>query len=1176
MQKTVCCNRRSWRAGRYMTKILLVMKLTFLLLTVAFMSVHAGGFSQSVTLSGKDMPIKRVFSAIEKQTGYVVFYNRELLDEVKTVTLEAHKMPLSEFLELTLKDQPVNYRITDKMITFSRKPTPAAEIVASAIQPRLDFTGQVINTITKEPVASASVIIKGQTTGTVTDSKGFFSLNLEPGTIIVISSLGYETKEYKTKRNETDIKIELAEKVNKLSGTVVTAFGIEKSAKEIGYSVDKVSGEEINKANSGNLLNGLAGKVSGLNIAVQSAEMNPQMKVLLRGIRSFGSGSNNQPLFILNGTPLTFGSDNSSAALVMDFINNINPADIQDVTILKGANGTALYGPEGVNGVIIITTKKGVKGKAIMTYRNSTSFQWMDFRNDKARQRSFGTGTGNVDANGNGVYSNVDKNGWGPKYNGELVPIGRVDENGDYQMVTYSDKQDARRFFEQTMTVQNNLSVSQSDEKSDFYLGLSHVSQNGFVPGDEKKAINLFFSGGRKFGKLTTQLNLNFSRNTLDLGPDMQNLLSTPTFIPLLSYNDWKNDKWSDNNHYWSDSDVMSPYQKADNDRSKTTSHAVITGLVLTFKPFPWLTITDKPSIVYNANYEKGVTKPVNFSDFAKANGGWNRYRDQLTQLQEKTMSQSTLNNDFMITALNRAGDFTFRTTVGSVVRETYLKKLSGSGNPIIPVYNLSFSREQPYGAEESLLTRLYSFFGTSGIGWRDRAFLELTARNDWDSKRAKAGRGKDLYLGANTSVILNEMIPVLSSQPWISRLQVRAAVNGTANMNIEPYQAERTLYLAYRNSFPYPGTTNDGVLSYMFMDGNPNPFLKPEKIISQEYGALLSLWKDRVILDFTYYTQRNNGVIMKTSVPWLSGGSTIDNLGVLRNFGWEADLKFNPVFALNNGLSLVADVRLARNDNKVLSISDVYEGVFPMKTPYPSSMYGIMARTGNPAFEFQTYDFARTEDGKIIVDKTTGMPEPDKTKGAYSGRTLPKYTGGMNFTLAWKGLSLAVLGEFNTGAAHYFDNAQQDVQAGMSITTITNDRKPFIIPNSVYSDGNGKYVDNNSVYVSNTNKELYSHYQDATILYLTKANFLKIREVVLAYEYNFKNSWLRKINASVYTRNLFNWYAKNNVYGDPQLIQGPGSRGYRTIPDNLTGSTSGVSTVPGVGQYGFITTFTF
>src|SRR5688572_18934888 len=114
MQKTVCCDRRSWREGRYMTKILLVMKLTFLFLTLAFMSVHAGGFSQSVTLSGKDMPIKRVFSAIEKQTGYVVFYNRELLDEVRTVTLEAHKMPLSEFLELTLKDQPVNYRITDK------------------------------------------------------------------------------------------------------------------------------------------------------------------------------------------------------------------------------------------------------------------------------------------------------------------------------------------------------------------------------------------------------------------------------------------------------------------------------------------------------------------------------------------------------------------------------------------------------------------------------------------------------------------------------------------------------------------------------------------------------------------------------------------------------------------------------------------------------------------------------------------------------------------------------------------------------------------------------------------------------------------------------------------------------------------------------------------------------
>ncbi|WP_173003147.1 SusC/RagA family TonB-linked outer membrane protein [Chitinophaga sp. SYP-B3965] len=1151
------------------------MKLTFLFLTVAFLSVHASGVSQTVSLAGKDLPLKKVFSTIEKQTGYVVFYNRELLENARPVTVDVNKMPLTTFLEITFKDQPLNYRITDKMITLFRKQeTPSPFKIETLF---MEFTGTVVNSATGAPVASASVKIKGAGTGTVTDAKGAFKIDLEPGGILVISSLGYETKEIKTNRNETSITIPLAEQASKLSETVVTAFGIEKSSKEIGYSVAKVSGEDINRANSGNLLTGLAGKVSGLNISIQSADMNPQMRVLLRGIRSFGATSNNQPLFIMNGTPLSFGSDQASASLVMDFINNINPADIQDVTVLKGANGTALYGPEGVNGVIIITTKKGQKGKPVFNYRNNVSFQRMDFRNDLSKQRSFGTGTGNVDANGKGIYSPVNNNGWGPAYDGTLVPIGRPDENGDYQQVTYSDKKDARRFFQVGQTIQNNLSLSQSDANSDFYMGLNHTTQKGMIPGDKQNAINLFFSGGRKMGKLNVQLNMNYTRNVYNTGPEFLSLLSTPTFIPLLSYKDYKNDKWSDNNHYWYDTDMMSPYQAAANNRSNSTGNAMVAGLVLTLKVLPWLTITEKPGIVYNGIIEKSTREPIYFSDFAKLYGGYQRYRDQLASLKEESRLATSLNNDLLVTALNKAGDFNFRTTFGASVRESFTKELMGSGNPIVPVFNLSFSRDIPYGSEKSLLSRFYSFFGTSGIGYKDRVFVELMARNDWDSKRASAGRGKDLYVGANTSVILNEVIPALGDLKWLSRLQLRAAVNGTANMNIEPYQSERTLELAYGTGFPYAGTTDDGILSYAFMAGNPNPYLKPEKILTQEYGASFNLWKDRVLLDVSYYSQRNNGVIMKVAIPWLSSGSTIDNLGVLRNYGWEMDLKFNPIFKSRSGLTLTADVRLAMNNNKVMSISEVYDGVFPLKKPMWGAMFGIMARTGQTAFEYQVYDWKRDPQGRVIVDKTTGMPDPDMAKEMYNGKTLPKYTGGLNINLSWKGFSLAVLGEFNTGAMHYFEQGGAQIQNGMHVMTTYNNREPFIIPNSVYEDGTpGKYTENTSVYVSNTNQQLYSHYLNASSLYLTKADFIKIREIVIGYERFFSSRILKKVNLSVYGRNLFNFYPKDNVYGDPQLIKGPGSRGYRTIPDNLTGSSSGVSTVAGVAQYGVITTFSF
>ncbi len=1176
MQKNAYCGHLSWWRHRYITKILFVMRLTFLLLTITFLSVHASTFSQSVTLSGKDLSLKKIFTAIEQQTGYVVFYNSELLKTAKPVTVTAEDMPLTAFLEAAFKDQLLNYTITGKVITFAEKPPPLEGKLPFITSTFIEVNGKVLNAATKEPIISASVKIKGKNRGAITDGEGNFRLNAEPGNVLIITSLQYETQEVKIIPNQPFLTVMMNPGVSKLDETVVTAFGIEKSSKEVGYSVAKVSGADINRANSGNLLQGLAGKVSGLNIAIQSADMNPQMRVLIRGIRSFSTTSNNQPLFILNGTPLSFGSDINSAAMIMDFINNINPADIENVTVLKGANGTALYGPEGVNGVIIITTKKGQKGKPTINFRNSVNFSRLDFRNDNSKQRRFGTGSGLVDDKGNGIYSSLDKSGWGPAYDGRLVPIGRADENGDYQMVTYSDKKDARRFFNVGRTIQNNLSISQSDAISDFYLGLNAVNQTGMIPGDKQDGVNLFFSAGRKLGKLNVQLNLNYSRTTADKGPTFDDMLSTPTYIPILSYKNYENNKWADINHYWNDNDVMSPYQQAADRRKKSTDNALVTGLILTAKVLPWLTVTDKPSVVYDGFYEKTVSQPMNFSDFAKQYGGYNRFRDRLTQLGEESRSNTTLNNDLLITALNHAGNFNFRTTLGSSVKENYYKKVSGSGNPIIPVFNLAFSRDLPYGAEESLLTRNYSFFGTSGIGYKDKVFVELMARNDWDSKRAKAGRGKDLYVGGNTSVILNEVISSLKNYTWLSRLQLRAAVNTTANMNIEPYQSERTLSMAYSNGFPYPGTSDEGVIAYNYMQGNPNPFLKPEKILSQEYGVSAGFWKNRVALDFTWYTQRNNGVIMKVKIPWLSGGSTIDNLGIMRNYGWEADLKLDPIIKTRSGFTFSADIRVAMNDNKVISISDAYDGLFPLRTPYYGSMYGVVARTGQRAFEYQVYDLKKDAEGRVIVNKETGMPDADINNPIYGGRTLPKYSGGMNLNFAFKGFTLAVLGEFNTGAMHYSDLMQYDVQYGFSVLTVYNDRKPFIYPNSVYDDGTGKLVPNTDVYTKSANQELYSHFQNASASYLTKADFFKIREVVIGYERFFKTKTIKKLNLSVYGRNVFNFYTKKNKTGDPQLIKGPGDRGYRTIPDNLSGSASGVSTVPGVAQYGVITTVSF
>lgn len=1181
---------------KHPTKIQRAMKLSVVLLIAGIIQVRAGGYAQTITLSGKNLSVKEVFEAVRKQTGYQVFTNKDFLDAAKPVSVNAQHLALKEFMDLVAKEQPFTYQLNKKTISlvWSGQPvkTPAAPVITVA--------GRILDKDEK-PLPGATVRVRNGKAGISTSEKGYFSLsNVPENAILDISAVGFEPASLrlengrfvlmpgKSKASLIDgapaaLVIKLSDHVSDLNELKVTAFGIEKSNKEIGYSLATVKGEEIQKANAPNILAGLAGRVSGLNVATQSPDVNPQMKVLLRGIRSFSSSSNNQPLFVLNGSALSFGSDQESASLVLDFVNNINPNDIEDVTVLKGANATALYGPQGVNGVIIITTKKGQKGKPLVSFRSAAGFQRFDYRAEKYKQRSFGSGTGQFDANGVGIYSATTNNGWGPKYDGSLKQLGRVDENGNKQMVPYQDVKDDRRFYNVSQSYSNNLSVSQGDANSDFYLGLSDRSLSGVLPGDKKNMVNTTITGGRKLGFAEVRYNVNYYWQNTNTGPENFGP-SGPVFVPFRQYKDYNNYEWADNNHYWSDADVMSPYQRIANDRKTTVENAALIGLGFIVKPLPWLTVRDNPQVVLRNTYSKHTVAPVNFSDWAKMNGGFFRRSDIQAALDEGNLTVAGKNNVLLLTAVNKAGDFDFRSIAGNEITETTYKLVSGNSTGlVIPVYNLSYSTQPPYAAERYLLARNYSYFATSTIGYKKKVFLELTARNDWDSKRAKVGRGKDLYVGGNTSVLLKDMIPALTKLSWLDALRLRAAVNTTANMNIEPYQSARTLQTT--NNFPYSGN-GYGVPGYSYLPGNPNPDLLPEKVLSVESGFAAAFFQNKVELDFAYYWQRNNGVIMNVNNAWLSMAPTIDNLGVLNNKGWELDLKFNAIVSTKN-FNLNAGFRIANNTNKVISMSPVYNGLFSLALPGANGRFGLVARTGHQAFEYQVYDFQRDPaTGKVIVDKNSGAPLVSATP-TYTGNTTPKYIGGFNVGATWKKWSVSTLGEFNIGAQHYFTGGENLTKAGMHVFTTYNDRKSFVFPNSVYNDGTGKYVDNTSVQVAAPNSIYYNSYSRASALFLTNANFLKFREFTLSYETALNTRTIKKINVGIYGRNLLNFYNKQNIYGDPQLVKGPGRYtaqlavvGNGVDPSNPSSNVSGSSSdqqIPaGLVEYGAILTVNF
>lgn len=1137
MQINALCNRgiRKMRPGpRLLSKTLLIMKMVVILMTVFMFHVHAAGVAQTITLAGKDMPLKKVFDAIEHQTGFVAFYNMSLLASAKPVSMNVSDKPLVDFLELVMKDQPIAFIIGEKTIILSpkpvsdgssNKPIESVGAVYVAKDTLIEVRGRVLYE-DGEP-ATVSIFIKGTRYGTSSSVTGHFVLtNVNPDATLVITGVNIEQTEIKLNGSQVTT-ISVKRKVVAQEEVVITSFGAERKTKELGYSTATVSGEDLNRALPPNLLVGLAGRVSGLNISTMSTEMNPQMKVLLRGIRSFTPNSSNQPLIIFNGSPLSFGSGQYAADLVMSFINNLNPSDIQDVTFIKGANGAALYGSEGVNGVIIITTKKGNKGMPSIALKNTTGFAQLDYRYQNFFQQQFGVGGAIVDPAGNPVYDPVGvADFWGPEYNNEMVPIGRPDEHGEIQMVPYRYTNDRRKFYNIGVTNQTNLSLSQSDGRSDLYFNIGYTKQTGIIPKDEQSRTALFLNTSRQLGKVGFRINVNYTRTVASEGLRIITEYMAP-HVPVTRYHDYENDHWSDRNHYWSDVQE-NPYETVDRVRTHSTSNIVFGNIEVKVAPVNWLTITERVGINYAGTQEKGTYGPQYYSDFAKSSGRAISSLDRNPSVRELLSTDFSINNDLLLQSVIKSGDFVFRGLAGNNIRENYYKNLLAVSGPLaVPIYNLIYATEQVAASERAMLSRSYSFFGSASIGYKDNVFLEITGRDDWDSKLAVEARGNNFYYGANTSLILKELIPFLSGIRWLSGARLRASVTRTANMNIEPHQAQR--YYTLAPGFPYVGDKGGtGLVSYYPYGSFPNYGLKPEKVISQEYGANFSFLRNRINLDVSFYTQANDGMILPRSNSRYSAYPGLANSGRFRNYGWEFDLRVDPLFQLPNGLSVSMQGGFTINENRVLSLDE--DTIF-------QTAASTVARVGRHAFEFRVFDWQRDPYGRVIVDRQTGMPVADNENPVYTGRVYPKYTANFNLNLIWKNLSLNAVAEYR-GGHQLFDNTSiQSVGTGAHPMTTQNGRKRFVFPNSVYTDGSGHYVENTNIAVRSTGRDLYQRYKEVTSLFIINSAFWKIRELSANYTISSKGV-VQKLTIGLFCRNPFSFFPNRNMIGDPELVR--------------------------------------
>ena len=994
-------------------------------------------------------------------------------------------------------------------------------------------TGQIRDE-SGNPVPFATITVAGTTNATSADAEGNFSISVPQNSRLSVSATDFQSQTI----NPTDGRqtITLVRGEAQLSEVVVTtALGIKRQAKELGYATSRVTNSQLTQGKAVNLQNGLTGKVSGVNITTVNSGVFEEARINLRGIRSLTG--NNQPLLVIDGipTPLTF-------------LSTLNPNDVQDVNILKGASASALYGPDGVNGVIIVSTRRGSSGKPFVTVSHTAQLARVSFLPDL--QTRFGGGT-SEDAIGRPLYDPIENQQYGPEFNGEIVGIGPVLEDGDQQMVRYSPRDDRKKFWnENGLTLQTDVSFGGQG----FYISAQDARINGLMPKDENHRTSFRFNGSKEYGRFRASANLNYIQTNSNVvnnaayanrfpgsynGSVYFTVLNTPAQVPLLDYND-PNNKYSEYSNYYNEY-FVNPYWVIDNHRTKARGDNFLASVEANYNLFSWLNATYRLGSSLSFTNFKNENSPVTTTDWAQANRGQG-FDPQPGFVADGQAFNSRVTHEFFLNGRKEVSEFSLSYVLGTRYRQNDIKNVNVNGNNLqVPgIYNLSVRLGEPGANEQNLRNRLISLFGQFSVNYGGWANVEFSAANDWDS-RLNIEENSYFYPGVSVSAVLTDAIPSLKGNSTLSYAKIRGAISKSANVNLGTYQLQPTYNPT--GGFPYGNLGG-------FSAGNSltDPFIKPEIVNSKEIGLELGFLKNKINLDATYFYQKNTDQILQVEQSAATGFTTyVANAADFNNYGVELDLNLTPLVKIGAG-RINFGINATYNNNEVtslfpgineLAIGGVNE--FTQRAGSSPNVYNY-AVVGEPAFVFKLTDYERDAQGRVIVDKSTGYPSLNDSL-VTRGRSLPLWLIGINPSFSWKGLNIAMTWDYRGG--HYaFHGVGSDMDfTGISARSAQFGRQRFVFPNSVYDDGTGKFVPNENIQVASGGRNFWATGTTNTSVgtnYFTSAAFWKLRELAISYELPFKwigeSKIVKRAIVSAVGRNLFVFLPESNQWTDPEF----------------------------------------
>ncbi|MEO8823145.1 MAG: SusC/RagA family TonB-linked outer membrane protein [Ginsengibacter sp.] len=1013
------------------------------------------------------------------------------------------------------------------------------------------------------PVNGASILLKGKKAGTSSNLEGKFSISANSKDVLIISAVGFTTQEIAV-GNSSTISITLQRAEGELGEVVVTALGIKKERRALGYSVSDLNSTELMKNKNTNVINSLAGKVPGVNITQFSGAAGAGASITIRGGTSTSEGRQNQPLFVVDGiiydnsTSVTgnTGTDGLSRSntTYSDRIMDINPEDIQTLSVLKGAAAAALYGSRAADGVVIITTKQGKEGRVTVNVNSKISTSWANKLPDA--QTEFGPGS----YSSNGVFNDVTYNSWGPKIPADSTIYDNIGN-----------------FFQNGIVYDNNVNISGGTKNGSFYLSGSNFKQTGIIPGTDYDKTTFRFNGEQKYGRLTLNANVAYSiaktaRTLTTAGlyggggnGTMGGVYSWPQTFNMANYIN------TDGTQYRKfagtfplENDIDNPYWIINQNNLTSKTNRFTGGINGNFKMASWW------DLIARVGYDQYTTNDYTF--IAPGSAVIPLY--QTGRLSKDMLGYSYITTTLMSNFHKSFGDFDTHLLLGTTSENTEITGQNHWGYNFITAGTISFnniSTDNKFFTDGTTRRRLVGGYGELGISYKDLIYFTATGRNDWSSTLPIQNRSY-FYPSVSGSFVFTQLLPANNILSFGKIRGSWAQVGKDAN--------------AYAtNTYVNPPITIGSFTGVGNQYSAGNPILKPEIQNSWEVGGEFRFLNGRIGLDYTYYHSQTKNQIAQPRLAQ-SGGFIFSSLnsGSVINKGMEIAITGKPIMTKDFSWDIM--LNFSYNKGRLGAFLPGIAYFYPTDAQFgtvkaasiPNGGY-FLGMTGQPYLRETDADGKEISNGRFQVDPTTGLYKLN-TSNPVVGNREPDFIGGINNTLRYKKFTLSFLLDIRKGGDVYNGTEYTMVVNGLSKKTLLNDRQSVTVTGvnsqtgadftQTYSADQSYTIGSTTFAGTNMIQQYWANYAANSMNFINSVNWVKLRSLSLTYDFTgmLKNQKVIKgFSATAVGTNLFTW---TNYKGmDPEVSAAGGTGGSGSTGIDYLG-------VPAVASFTFGINLTF